>query len=255
MYKVVLLRHGESEWNRENLFTGWTDVDLDDYGREQAKKAGRLIKKAGIEVDLAFTSFLKRAIHTLWLSLDEMDLAWIPEYKSWRLNERHYGALQGLNKSDTAAEFGEEQVKLWRRCYDVEPPALTMEDHRDPSHDPRYEGIDPSVLPHTESLEDTIARVMPYWADQIVPQIKSGKVVFIVAHGNTLRALAKHLDGLTNEQVMELNIPIGEPLVYELDDELRPTNHYYLNSPEEIEKGIQFQIQMGKAPAQENPIG
>lgn len=247
MHKLILLRHGESEWNRENLFTGWTDVDLDDYGREQAQLAGKLLMHSKIEIDVAFTSFLKRAIHTLWIVLDEMDLAWIPEHKSWRLNERHYGALQGLNKSETAKEFGEEQVKMWRRCYEVQPPPLDAEDQRDPLHDRHFKGVDPIVLPHTESLQDTFERVLPYWIDMIVPELKGGKTVLIAAHGNTLRALVKHLDGLTEEQVMELNIPIGEPLVYELDDDLRPLNHYYLNTPEDIERGIQRQIEMGKA--------
>ena len=246
MHTLVILRHGESEWNHENLFTGWTDVELDEYGRQQAINAGRLLRTAGIEVDVAYTSFLKRAIHTLWLVLDEMDLAWIPEYKSWRLNERHYGALQGLNKSETATEFGEDQVKLWRRCYDVRPPALDSEDQRDPIHDQHYEGIDPDVLPDTESLEDTFARVLPYWTDTIEPMLQNNKVVLVTAHGNTLRALVKHIDNLTDDQVMELNIPIGEPLVYELDDNIRPIRHYYLNSPEEIEKGVMHQIEMGK---------
>lgn len=251
MHTLVLLRHGESEWNRENLFTGWTDVELDEVGREQAKNAGRLLLRSGIEVDVAFTSFLKRAVHTLWIALDEMNLVWIPEYKSWRLNERHYGALQGLNKSETAVEFGEEQVKLWRRCYEIQPPALKPEDQRDPIHDARYAGIDPALLPHTESLKDTVERVLPYWENTIVPEIRSKKTVFIVAHGNTLRALVKHLDQLSDEQIMELNIPIGEPLVYELDHVLKPVSHYYLNTPEEIEKGIQRQIEMGKAFLQE----
>ena len=251
MPKLIVLRHGESEWNKENLFTGWTDVDLDDFGREQARNAGKLIASAGIEVDVAFTSFLKRAIHTLWLALDEMDMAWIPEYKSWRLNERHYGALQGLNKSETATEYGEDQVKIWRRCYNTRPPALASDDQRDPSHDSHYQGLDVCVLPHTESLEDTFNRVLPYWTDEIAPHIQDGKIVLIAAHGNTLRALVKHLDNLTDEQVMELNIPIGEPLVYELDDNLRPIKRYYLNSPEEIERGVQRQIEMGKAFLQE----
>lgn len=251
MHKLILLRHGESEWNRENLFTGWTDVALDEFGKEQALTAGKLLMKSGIEVDVAFTSFLKRAIHTLWIALDEMDLAWIPEYKSWRLNERHYGALQGLNKSETAVEYGEEQVRLWRRCYDVQPPALTSDDQRDPTHDRHYEGVDPVVLPHTESLADTFDRVLPYWIDAIAPEIKAGKTVLIAAHGNTLRALTKHLDGLSDDQIMEVNIPIGEPLVYELDDDLRPIQHYYLNTPEEIERGVKRQIEMGKAFLQE----
>ena len=251
MHKLVLLRHGESEWNKKNLFTGWTDVELNELGREQAKNAGSLLKKSGIPVDIAFTSYLKRAIHTLWTLLDEMNLAWIPEYKAWQLNERHYGALQGLNKSETAAQYGEEQVKLWRRCYDVRPPALTPEDERNPLNDSCYTGIDPALLPHTESLEDTFHRVLPYWNENILPQIKAGKTVLITAHGNTLRALVKHLDGLSNDEIMELNIPIGEPLVYELDNTLKPLKHYYLNSEEAIKAGVERQVEMGKAFLQE----
>lgn len=251
MITLILLRHGESEWNRENLFTGWMDVELDEYGREQAMNAGRLMKNAGIKVDVAFTSYLKRAVHTLWLALDEMDRTWIPEYKSWRLNERHYGALQGLNKSEMAKEYGEEQVKAWRRTYDVRPPELSLEDQRHPIHDSRYAEVDPAMLPATESLKDTFERVLPYWTDSIAPQLLAGKVVLISAHGNTLRALVKHLDGLSDQEIMELNLPIGEPLVYELDQELRALNHYYLNTPEDIEKGIKRQIEMGKAFLQE----
>lgn len=251
MPKLVVLRHGESEWNKQNLFTGWTDVELNDFGREQAKNAGALLQRSGIEIDVAFTSFLKRAIHTLWIALDEMNRAWIPVSKSWRLNERHYGALQGLNKSETATKYGEEQVKVWRRCYDVQPPALEPNDPRAPGHEAMYKGVDPALLPLTESLEDTFNRVLPYWMDQIAPELSSGRTVLISAHGNTLRALVKHLDSMSDEQIMGLNIPIGEPLVYELDDNLRPLNHYYLNAPEEIEKGVQRQIDMGKAFLQE----
>ncbi len=251
MHKLILLRHGESEWNKENLFTGWMDVELDDVGRAQAKNAGKLLKESGIEVDVAFTSFLKRAIHTMWIALDAMDHAWIPEHKSWRLNERDYGALKGLNKSETAAEYGEAQVKEWRRSYSVRPPVLDQEDQRNPINDRRYEGVDPELLPDTESLEDTYDRVLNYWVDSIVPEVDAGRVVFIVAHGNTLRALVKHLDKLTEDQVMELNIPIGEPLIYELDDDMHPIQHYYLNTPEEIARGVQQQIEMGKAFLQE----
>ncbi|MBU6389736.1 2,3-diphosphoglycerate-dependent phosphoglycerate mutase [Patescibacteria group bacterium] len=247
MHTLILLRHGESTWNKENLFTGWTDVDLDDTGIEQAKKAGRLLKERGFAPDLAYTSFLKRAIRTLWLVLDEMNLMWIPEYKSWRLNERHYGALQGLNKAMTAEQYGEDQVKLWRRCYDVQPPALEESDERYPKNEAPYRGVNECVIPKTESLKDTFDRVLPYWIDDISPQIQSGRTVIIVAHGNTLRALAKHLDNLSDDEVIELNIPVGEPLVYELDENLAPLKHYYLDSQEEIEKGIRQQIEMGKA--------
>ena len=247
MHKIILLRHGESQWNKENLFTGWTDVDLNENGVEQARQAGRLIKESGIEVHLAYTSLLKRAIRTLWLSLEAMDLMWIPEYKSWRLNERHYGALQGLNKSQTAEEYGEEQVKLWRRCYDVRPPALEDGDERYKPNDPQYALDAACVLPKTESLKDTFDRVMPLWENDIVTQIKDGKTVLIAAHGNTLRALVKHLDGIGDEEIVDLNIPIGEPLVYELDDDMKPIRHYYLNSEEAIAKGVERQIEMGKA--------
>jgi 2,3-bisphosphoglycerate-dependent phosphoglycerate mutase len=228
MLKVVLLRHGESDWNKENRFTGWTDVDLSAKGREEAREAGRLLKEDGYTFDLAFTSVLKRAIRTLWIALDEMDLMWIPVEKCWRLNERHYGALQGLNKAETAAKHGEAQVKIWRRSYDIPPPALERDDQRHPSRDPRYASLAASELPLTESLKDTVARFLPYWHDAIAPAVRSGKRVLIAAHGNSLRALVKYLDDVTEQAIVELNIPTGIPLVYELDDNLRPIRHYYL---------------------------
>ncbi len=231
MHKVVLLRHGESTWNRENRFTGWTDVDLSDRGREEAAEAGRLINEGGYLFDIAFTSVLKRAIRTMIAALDATDRLWIPVEKSWRLNERHYGALQGLNKAETAAKHGEAQTKIWRRSYDIPPPALTVADPRHPSHDPRYAGLSPSVLPLTESLKDTVARFLPYWHGTIAPAIASGKRVLIAAHGNSLRALVKYLDDVSESEIVELNIPTGIPLVYELNDELKPIRHYYLGDP------------------------
>ncbi len=238
MYKVVLLRHGESEWNKKNLFTGWTDVDLTDKGREEAKTAGTLMKEEGLVFDIAFTSVLKRAINTLHIALAEMDLLWIPEIKSWRLNERHYGALQGLNKAETAEKYGDEQVLLWRRSYDVPPPALTKDDERYPGHDPRYADLSEDELPLTESLKDTVARFVPYWENEIVPVVKSGKRVIIAAHGNSLRALVKYLDEMSEEEIVKLNIPTGVPLVYELDDDLKPIKHYYLGDQEKIQAAI-----------------
>jgi len=231
MHKLVLLRHGESVWNRENRFTGWTDVDLSERGRQEAQDAGQLLRDGGYVFDLAFTSVLKRAIRTLWYSLDALDLMWIPVAKSWRLNERHYGALQGLNKAETAQQHGDAQVKIWRRSYDIPPPTLTPDDERHPSHDPRYAGLDPKALPLTESLKDTVARFLPYWHDAIVPAITSGRRVIIAAHGNSLRALVKYLDEASESEILELNIPTGIPLVYELDDSLRPVRHYYLGDP------------------------
>jgi len=216
MYKVVLLRHGESDWNRENRFTGWTDVDLSELGRQEAKAAGQLLKKEGFTFDQAFTSVLKRAIRTLNLALDEMGLLWIPVQRSWRLNERHYGALQGLNKAETAAKFGDDQVKVWRRSYDIPPPPLEKNDERFPAFDPRYADIPRAALPATECLKDTVARFVPYWQDVIAPSIKAGKKVVIAAHGNSLRALVKYLDGISDQDIVELNIPTGIPLVYEL---------------------------------------
>ena len=231
MHKVVLLRHGESTWNEENRFTGWTDVDLTERGRIEAAEAGRLMKAGGFVFDIAYTSVLKRAIRTLWIALDVMDLMWIPEEKNWRLNERHYGALQGLNKAETTAKHGEAQVKVWRRSYDIPPPPLTPDDPRYPSRDPRYKDLDPRELPLTESLKDTVARFLPYWRGTIAPAIKSGKRVVIAAHGNSLRALVKYLDNVPESEIVELNIPTGIPLVYELDDELKPIRHYYLGDP------------------------
>ena len=231
MHKVVLLRHGESTWNKENRFTGWHDVDLTDRGRDEAREAGRLLKEGGYAFDLAFTSVLKRAIKTLGIALDTLDQLWIPVTKSWKLNERSYGALQGLNKAETAAKHGEEQTKIWRRSFDIPPPALTIDDQRHPSHDSRYKDLRPSDLPLTESLKDTIARFMPYWHETIAPAIKSGKRVVIAAHGNSLRALVKDLDNIPESEITELNIPTGIPLVYELDDDLKPIRHYYLGDP------------------------
>jgi 2,3-bisphosphoglycerate-dependent phosphoglycerate mutase len=231
MHKVVLLRHGESTWNRENRFTGWTDVDLSERGREEAKEAGRLLKEGGYVFDLAFTSVLKRAIRTLDLALDELDLLWIPVIKSWRLNERHYGALQGLNKAETAARHGEAQTKIWRRSYDIPPPALTLDDERQSSRDSRYAELKPGDLPMTESLKDTGVRFLPYWQEVIAPAITSGKRVLIAAHGNSLRALVKYLDNISEAEIVELNIPTGIPLVYELKEDLTPIRHYYLGDP------------------------
>ena len=231
MHKLVLLRHGESTWNRENRFTGWHDVDLSDAGRDEAAKAGVLLKQDGFVFDLAYTSVLKRAIRTLWISLDVLDSMWIPVTKHWRLNERHYGALQGLNKSETAATHGEAQVKIWRRSYDIPPPPVELDDPRHPSHDPRYAGLAPNDLPRTESLKDTVARFLPYWHDTIAPSIAAGRHVVIAAHGNSLRALVKYLDNVSEEAIVELNIPTAIPLVYELDDRLKPIRHYYLGDP------------------------
>jgi 2,3-bisphosphoglycerate-dependent phosphoglycerate mutase len=231
MHKVVLLRHGESTWNKENRFTGWHDVDLTERGRDEAREAGRLLKEGGYVFDVAYTSVLKRAIKTLGIALDTLDQLWIPVIKSWKLNERSYGALQGLNKAETAAKHGEAQTKIWRRSFDIPPPALTVDDERHPSHDPRYKNLKPADLPLTESLKDTIARFMPYWHETIAPTIASGKRVIIAAHGNSLRALVKDLDNIPEAEIVELNIPTGIPLVYELDDNLRPLRHYYLGDP------------------------
>jgi 2,3-bisphosphoglycerate-dependent phosphoglycerate mutase len=226
------LRHGESTWNNENRFTGWTDVDLSERGIVEAREAGRLLRDGGYVFDVAFTSVLKRAIRTLWIALDELDLMWIPVTKNWRLNERHYGALQGLNKAETAAKHGEAQTKIWRRSYDIPPPPLTPDDPRHPSRDPRYADLPPADLPLTESLKDTVDRFLPYWHESIAPSIRSGARVLIAAHGNSLRALVKYLDGIDDKTITELNIPTGIPLVYELDDALRPLRHYYLGDPE-----------------------
>jgi 2,3-bisphosphoglycerate-dependent phosphoglycerate mutase len=231
MHKVVLLRHGESTWNQENRFTGWTDVDLSERGRQEALEAGRLLRDGGYTFDIAYTSVLKRAIRTLWIALDVMDQMWIPVEKNWRLNERHYGALQGLNKAETAAKHGEAQVKIWRRSYDIPPPALEASDPRHPSHDPRYADLAADERPLTESLKDTVARFLPYWHSAIVPSIKEGQRVLIAAHGNSLRALVKYLDNVSESDIVGLNIPTGIPLVYELDDELEALRHYYLGDP------------------------
>ncbi len=249
MMKVVLLRHGESVWNMENRFTGWTDVDLSPKGLEEAKRAGQTLKAEGYTFDLAYTSVLKRAIRTLWMTLDEMDLMWIPVYNSWRLNERHYGALQGLNKAETAAKFGDEQVLIWRRSYDIRPPALTPDDPRYPGHDPRYANLTPDELPLTECLKDTVERFLPYWHETIAPTVLSGKKVIIAAHGNSLRALVKYLDNVSDQEIVGLNIPTGVPLVYELDDDLKPITHYYLGDQEEIRKAQEAVAKQGKAKA------
>jgi 2,3-bisphosphoglycerate-dependent phosphoglycerate mutase len=232
MLRLVLLRHGESTWNKENRFTGWTDVDLSDKGREEAREAGRLMSAEKYEFDVAYTSVLKRAIRTLWSSLDELDMMWIPVHRSWRLNERHYGALQGLNKAETAAKYGDDQVKIWRRSYDTPPPPLTYEDPRHPSHDRRYAELKRNERPLTESLKDTVARFLPYWNNTIAPAIAAGERVLIAAHGNSLRALVKHLDDISDADIVELNIPTGIPLVYDLDESLRPLARRYLGDPE-----------------------
>ncbi|MGC8642427.1 MAG: 2,3-diphosphoglycerate-dependent phosphoglycerate mutase [Isosphaeraceae bacterium] len=247
MTKIVLLRHGESIWNKENLFTGWTDVDLSEKGRDEAKRAGELLKTSGFVFDVAFTSVLKRAIRTLWITLDELDLMWIPVIHSWRLNERHYGALQGLNKAQTAAKYGDEQVLTWRRSYDISPPALEESDPRYPGADPRYKGLSKAELPLTECLKDTVARFLPYWHESIVPAIQSGKRVLIAAHGNSLRALVKYLDNMSDKDIVALNIPTGVPLVYELDDQLKPIKHYYLGDPEEVARAAAAVAAQGKA--------
>jgi 2,3-bisphosphoglycerate-dependent phosphoglycerate mutase len=231
MHKLVLLRHGESTWNKENRFTGWTDVDLSEHGRAEAKEAGRLLREGGYVFDLAYTSVLKRAIRTLGIALDALDLLWIPVIKDWRLNERHYGALQGLNKAETAAKHGETQTKIWRRSYDIPPPPLTADDPRHPARDPRYAGLPANQLPLTETLKDTVARFLPYWHSAIAPSIAAGRRVIVAAHGNSLRALVKYLDDIDEQTIVELNIPTGIPLVYELDDSLRPLRHYYLGDP------------------------
>lgn len=231
--KVVLLRHGESVWNRENRFTGWTDVGLTEQGEAEARRAAQLLLEDGYTFDVAYTSVLTRAIKTLWIVLEAMDLAWIPVHKHWRLNERHYGALQGLDKAETAAEHGEEQVLIWRRSYDIPPPRLEPGDPRSPASDRRYRDLSPAELPLTEALKDTVARFVPYWNDTIVPQVRAGQRVIIAAHGNSLRALVKHLDNVSDEEIVDLNIPTGIPLVYELDDQMRAVEHHYLGDPEE----------------------
>jgi len=232
VYRVALLRHGESTWNKENRFTGWTDVDLSDKGRAEAAASGRLLKDAGFTFDIAYTSVLKRALRTCWIALDELDLLWIPVEKNWRLNERHYGALQGLNKAETAAKHGEAQTKIWRRSYDIPPPPLEADDPRHPRFDPRYADLAPSDLPSTEALKQTVERFLPYWDGTIAPTIRSGRRVLITAHGNSLRALVKYLDRVSDADIVELNIPTGIPLIYELDESLKPIRHYYLGDPE-----------------------
>lgn len=246
MQKLVLLRHGESVWNKENRFTGWTDVDLSEKGVEEAHEAGRILRSEGFDFDIAFTSVLKRAIRTLNIVLEELDRQWLPVRKHWRLNERHYGALQGLNKSETAQIEGEEQVHIWRRSYDIAPPALEEGDGRFPRNEAQYRNVDPHVLPQTECLKDTVERFMPYWFDQIVPELKGGKRVIISAHGNSLRALVKYLDKISDEEITGLNIPTGLPLVYELDDELQPLKSYYLGDPERVEKAMEAVKNQGK---------
>jgi 2,3-bisphosphoglycerate-dependent phosphoglycerate mutase len=246
MKKLVLVRHGESDWNCENRFTGWTDVDLSEKGKGEALAGGRVLKREGYTFDVAYTSVLKRAIRTLWIVLDEMDLMWIPVHRSWRLNERHYGALQGLNKSETAAKFGEEQVKIWRRSYDVRPPALEPDDARYPGRDPRYAGLSRSELPLAECLKDTVERFLPYWHETIAPAVASGQRVLIAAHGNSLRALVKYLDNVSDQDIVALNIPTGMPLVYELDDRLKPIRSYYLGDPEKVKAAMEAVAAQGK---------
>ncbi len=247
MKKLVLIRHGESEWNKENRFTGWTDVDLSEKGLREAREAGRLLKEEGYDFDIAYTSVLKRAIRTLWLVLDEMDLMWIPVINSWRLNERHYGALQGLNKSEMAAQYGEDQVLIWRRSYDIRPPALDPSDERYPGHDRRYRDLSPEELPLTECLKDTVERFLPLWHETIAPTVQSGKRVLIAAHGNSLRALVKYLDGISDQDIVGLNIPTGVPLVYELEDDLKPIRSYYLGDQEAIAAAQAAVASQGKA--------
>lgn len=247
MHKLVLIRHGQSTWNLENRFTGWTDVDLTEQGIEEARTGGQILKEKGFIFDVAHTSLQKRAIRTLWLVMDEMDLMWIPVHRTWRLNERHYGALQGLNKAETAAKHGDEQVKIWRRSYDVPPPALETTDERYPGNDPRYANLSKEELPTTECLKDTVARFLPYWHETIAPEVKSGKRVLIAAHGNSLRALVKYLDDVSEEEIVGLNIPTGVPLVYELDADLKPISHEYLGDPEAIKAAMDAVAKQGKA--------
>ena len=247
MKKLVLLRHGESTWNKENRFTGWTDVDLTAKGLEEAQTAGRLLKENGFIFDIAHTSVLKRAIRTLWIALDEMDQMWIPIDLTWRLNERHYGSLQGLNKAETAIKFSEEQVLIWRRSYDIRPPALTRDDNRYPGFDLRYKNLAREEIPLTECLKDTVDRFLPYWNKTIAPQIQSGQRIIIAAHGNSLRALIKYLDNISDKDILNVNIPTGVPLVYELDDDLKPIRNYYLGDQTAIEHAKQAVANQGKA--------
>jgi 2,3-bisphosphoglycerate-dependent phosphoglycerate mutase len=247
MKKIVLLRHGESTWNQENRFTGWTDVDLTPQGIQEAQSAGRLLREDGFAFDIAYTSVLKRAIRTLWIVLDEMDQMWIPIQHTWRLNERHYGALQGLNKAETAAQYGDEQVLIWRRSYDVRPPALTVDDTRYAGADPRYKNLSHNDIPVTECLKDTVARFLPYWNTTIAPQVQAGKSIIIAAHGNSLRALVKYLDNISDEDILNCNIPTGVPLVYELDDNLKPIKNYYLGNLAEIQEAMQTVANQGRS--------
>ncbi len=247
MIKLTLLRHGESLWNKENRFSGWTDVDLSAHGRFEAEEAGKALKSEGLCFDIAYTSVLKRAIRTLWIVLDEIDQMWIPVQRSWRLNERHYGALQGLNKAETVRRFGEKQVLLWRRSYDVLPPAMEKTDERYPGHDPRYRELNERDLPLTECLRDTVERFLPYWHESIAPAVKAGKKVIIAAHGNSLRALVKYLDNISKEDIIQLNIPTGIPLIYELDKNLRPIRHYYLGDADAVAKATKAVADQGKA--------
>ena len=247
MHKLVLVRHGESVWNKENLFTGWTDVDLSEKGVEEAAEGGRVLKEEGYVFDIAFTSVLKRAIRTLWIVQDEMDLMWIPVTRDWRLNERHYGALQGLNKAEMSEKFGEEQVKIWRRSYDTRPPALEETDPRNPAMDPRYQELKKEQVPLTECLKDTVARFLPCWHELIAPTVRSGKRVLIAAHGNSLRALLKYLDKIPDDVIPEVNIPTGMPLVYELEDDLKPIKNYYLGDPEKVKKAMEAVASQAKA--------
>lgn len=247
MHRLVLLRHGESIWNQENRFTGWTDVDLSEKGRLEALDAGNRMAAERFEFDVAYTSVLKRAIRTLWIALDALDMMWIPVHRSWRLNERHYGALQGLNKAEIAAQHGEAQVKIWRRSYDISPPPLTSDDPRHPSHDRRYAELTPDQLPLTESLKDTVARFLPYWHEAVAPNIRAGKRVLMAAHGNSLRALVKYLDRMPEQDVLELNIPTGVPLVYLLNDDLEPLQKFYLGDPEALKRAMDAVANQGKA--------
>ncbi|MFN0318421.1 MAG: 2,3-diphosphoglycerate-dependent phosphoglycerate mutase [Burkholderiales bacterium] len=249
MFKIVLFRHGESIWNKENRFSGWTDVDLSEAGREEAREAGKLLKAEGLAFDVAFTSVLRRAIRTLWIALDELDLMWIPVHQAWQFNERHYGALQGLNKAQTAAQYGEDQVLVWRRGYDIPPPALDLSDARYPGRDPRYATLKPQDIPRTESLKETVARVVPYWTKEIAPLVSSGQRVVIAAHGNSLRALIKYLDHVSDQEIVGLNIPTAIPLVYELDAQLKPLSHYYLGDPAKVENAIKAVAAQGRAKA------
>ncbi|MGE5251732.1 MAG: 2,3-diphosphoglycerate-dependent phosphoglycerate mutase [Bacteroidota bacterium] len=247
MYKLVLVRHGQSTWNLENRFTGWTDVDLTEQGREEARKAGQLLREGGYTFDIVYTSVLRRAIKTMWIVMEEMELEWLPVIRAWQLNERHYGALQGLNKAEMAQKFGEAQVKIWRRSYDVPPPALDLNDERHPRFDRRYASLLPEQMPGTESLKITLERVLPYWHSELAPTIQSGKRTLIVAHGNSIRAMVKYLDNISDTDIPELNIPTGIPLVYELAEDLKPIQHYYLGDPEEIARAAAAVANQGKA--------